>query len=414
MGAGWTRSRGQPVVALLAVLCGWVGGRLSAWDTMPSFAAPMTRHGEVAKPVGGDVMAGPQTPPGGFGARGDAMDGWQNAADWPRWTSSRAYPFGAGRTVFVTSPGRFADEALWHRLAVMLAGAPPVEASSGWIDRGSVVEGDPGREFPQAMMGAVRHDRFPEGFSTFQAPAAESAGWATPGGGPSGERAPEKIKPRRWSADAWALLRGNGAGPLANGALPATYGASQAGAILRYRLALLGGHRPEVYMRSTATLQQIQSETAAAIGLSARPLTALPVITALEMRLTEQAGQRRVQPVAMAITALPPFPLPGGLRGEAYAQAGYVAGKYATPFAEGQMRADHGLFRLGAIESRIGGGVWGGIQKGASRIDAGPSAIVTLPLKRGVNARVGVDWRFRVAGDAEPGSGPAVTLSAGF
>jgi hypothetical protein len=29
-------------------------------------------------------------------------------------------------------------------------------------------------------------------------------------------------------------------------------------------------------------------------------------------------------------------------------------------------------------------------------------------------ARLGVDWRFRVAGDAAPSSGPAVTLSAGF
>lgn len=231
---------------------------------------------------------------------------------------------------------------------------------------------------------------------------------------PVGDQFPTDIKPRRWSVDTWALMRGRGAGPLANGALPATYGASQAGAILRYRLAMFDGHRPEVYMRSTATLEQLQRETAAAIGVSARPLAFVPVIAALEMRLTEQAGQRRVQPVAMAITSLPPFPMPARLRGEAYAQAGYVAGKYATPFAEGQMRVDHGLLRVGPVESRIGGGIWGGIQKGASRLDAGPSATVTLPLKRGVNARVGVDWRFRVAGDAEPGSGPVVTLSAGF
>ena len=384
---------------------------------MPSSAAPVIRHGEAAEGARTDMMVGPQTPPGGFGASGEAMEGWQNSAGWPRWPSLAANPFGAGRTVFVMAPGRSADQALWHRLAVMLAGVPPVEASAGWMDRGSVVEGDPGRDFSQTSTAAVRHDRFPAGFSTFQAPSAETGGWAASGGVagmPSSGSAPVEAKPRRWSADAWALLRGNGAGPLANGALPATYGASQAGAILRYRLAMLGGHRPEVYMRSTATLQQVQSETAAAIGLSARPLAALPVITAVEMRLTEQAGQRRVQPVAMAITALPPFPLPAGLRGEAYAQAGYVAAKYATPFVEGQMRADHGLFRLGAIESRIGGGVWGGIQKGAGRIDAGPSATVTLPLKRGVNARVGVDWRFRVAGYAQPGSGPAVTLSAGF
>ncbi|WP_243652509.1 hypothetical protein [Novosphingobium sp. PhB165] len=220
--------------------------------------------------------------------------------------------------------------------------------------------------------------------------------------------------PKRWSVDSWALLRSNGTGPLVNGTLPATYGASQAGAVLHYRLAMQSANRPEVYMRSTATLGQLQRETAAAIGVAARPLPSFPVIAALEGRLTEQAGESRFQPAAMAITTLPPFGLPGHLRGEAYAQAGYVAGKYATPFADGQLRVDHALLSLGRVESRIGGGLWGGAQNGASRLDAGPSATVALPLARGVNGRVGVDWRFRVAGDAEPGSGPALTLSAGF
>jgi hypothetical protein len=31
-----------------------------------------------------------------------------------------------------------------------------------------------------------------------------------------------------------------------------------------------------------------------------------------------------------------------------------------------------------------------------------------------VPARVSVDWRLRVAGDASPGSGVAATVSAGF
>lgn len=43
---------------------------------------------------------------------------------------------------------------------------------------------------------------------------------------------------RRWSADGWLMLRGGGDGSLAAGSgAPATYGASQAGAVLRYRLA---------------------------------------------------------------------------------------------------------------------------------------------------------------------------------
>jgi hypothetical protein len=32
----------------------------------------------------------------------------------------------------------------------------------------------------------------------------------------------------------------------------------------------------------------------------------------------------------------------------------------------------------------------------------------------GVRARVSLDWRFRVAGAAAPGSGPALTVATGF
>jgi hypothetical protein len=28
--------------------------------------------------------------------------------------------------------------------------------------------------------------------------------------------------------------------------------------------------------------------------------------------------------------------------------------------------------------------------------------------------KVGIDWRFRVLGEAQPGSGPAITLGTGF
>ncbi|MEE4451225.1 hypothetical protein [Novosphingobium resinovorum] len=225
---------------------------------------------------------------------------------------------------------------------------------------------------------------------------------------------PAPLRPRRWTMDAWALLRRDGAtGSASAGVLPASYGASQAGAVLRYRLAMASRHRPMLYLRTTSTTGTIQESTAAA-GLAARPFAAVPIVAALEGRLTDQSGQRRVQGAAMAITELAPFALPAGFRGEAYAQAGYVASRFATPFADGQFRADRGLVRLGRVDARFGAGLWGGAQKGAARFDAGPTASIALPLGRGMNGRVAVDWRFRLAGDAVPGSGPALTLSAGF
>lgn len=166
-------------------------------------------------------------------------------------------------------------------------------------------------------------------------------------------------------------------------------------------------------MRTTSTLG-VMRDSAAALGFSARPLAHVPVMTAVEGRLTQAGGGNVIQPIAMAVTELPPIALPLNLRAEAYAQGGYVGGKYATPFADGQLRIDHGLFQLGPVETRLGGGAWGGIQKGASRLDVGPSATLAFPLGGQTYGRLAFDWRFRVAGDAAPGSGPAVTLSAGF
>jgi hypothetical protein len=54
--------------------------------------------------------------------------------------------------------------------------------------------------------------------------------------------------------------------------------------------------------------------------------------------------------------------------------------------------------------------VWGGAQPGVYRVDAGPR----LSMKIRNNIRVHADWRQRLAGKADPGSGPALTLAADF
>lgn len=386
--------RGQPVVVLLAVLCGWAGGRVSAWEADAVSPASAT-HLLPTRPALGDngysydPLQGPQTPVGGFA---EAMASFLARQDVQgQGMLLRRGMVGFPQPIFLDMRG----------------------ASKGAVVVAAPIPADPGRAFSRGLMEGPMRDALPPGLPSLASFTALAGAEGTVSAA-AGSMAPAAPVPRRWSIDTWALLRGNGPGPLANGALPASYGASQAGAILRYRLAPKSPYRPEIYMRSTATLQQVQRETAAAIGLAARPLPTVPVIAALEGRLTEQAGVRRFQPVAMAITALPPFEMPHRLQGEAYGQAGYVAGKFATPFAEGQFRVDHALLQLGRVESRLGGGIWGGAQKGANRLDAGPSAVIAMPLGRGVFGRVGVDWRFRLAGDAEPGSGPALTLSAGF
>jgi hypothetical protein len=215
----------------------------------------------------------------------------------------------------------------------------------------------------------------------------------------------------RWSGDGWLLWRDGSAAAAAPGI--AAYGRSQAGAVLRYRLASASPARPTAYARLSRTLEGSRQAEAAA-GLSVRPLRGVPVRLAAEGRITDTAGRREIRPAAFAVTELAPIALPLDLRGEAYAQAGYVGGRDKTAFVDGQARVDHGIARLGEDEElRAGLAAWGGAQKGAARLDVGPSA--TLGFKLGETySRLAVDYRLRVAGDAAPASGPAVTFSAGF
>lgn len=214
----------------------------------------------------------------------------------------------------------------------------------------------------------------------------------------------------RWSADAWLLLREDSAAAATAGR--GSYGRSQLGAVLRYHLRPSSAHRPAAYLRLSQALTGAR-ESEAALGLSARPLPRVPVAVAGELRLTRTDGATDARPAAYAATELPPLDLPGGITAEAYLQGGYVGGSFATGFVDGQVRADRKLFDLGRAELRAGGGVWGGVQKGASRLDIGPGAGLRLKIGE-VPARVSFDWRFRVAGTAEPESGPALTISAGF
>jgi hypothetical protein len=225
---------------------------------------------------------------------------------------------------------------------------------------------------------------------------------------------PRTASPPRWSADGWVFLRRGGVPvtfPRLSGG--GTYGASQAGAVLRYRLALDDPHRPTVYLRGAGALNGTR-EQEAALGLAARPLAGFPVAAMAEVRLTRNAQGTSARPALALVTELPPQRLPLGFTGEAYVQGGYVGGRGGTAFVDGLLRAERGLVDLAGAEVKAGAGAWGAKQRGASRLDVGPVAAVRLRLGDTASARLEADWRFRVAGKAHPGSGPALTLSAGF
>lgn len=234
----------------------------------------------------------------------------------------------------------------------------------------------------------------------------------------------------RWSGDGWVLVRRGSAtssGGLSAAAGFPIYGASQAGGVIRYALAPGSANAPQIYLRLSRALGGFGGgglgrsgfdEGEVAAGLSARPFTTVPLRLLGEMRVQRGSGSTRVRPAASLVSELPPVRLPLGIAGEAYAQLGYAAAplgqkRGSTPFFDVQAIADRKLASMGPAELRLGAGAWSGGQKGAARLDLGPRA--SLRLATGAaTSRLALDWRFRVAGNATPASGPTLTFSAGF
>ena len=216
----------------------------------------------------------------------------------------------------------------------------------------------------------------------------------------------------RWSGDAWLAWR-PGSGGLATGAAAApVYGGSQAGAGLRFELAPGSRHHPTAYVRAVHALNGAREGDLAA-GVSLRPLAGLAVTAHGEARLSRRGGGSELRPAAFVSTGVDALPVAGGATARGYAQAGYVGGRDATAFADGSLILEKPLWRDRDSAFTAGAGTWGGAQRGAARLDIGPTASLRFRLGQGA-ARLSADYRLRIAGQAEPSAVAALTLSAGF
>jgi hypothetical protein len=214
---------------------------------------------------------------------------------------------------------------------------------------------------------------------------------------------PPPHRASRWSGSAWLVARsGSGAG---SGFTGPQLGGSQAGVRIAYAL----GPRLAIAARVASPLGAGQRD--AAIGLEWRP-TRLPIRLVAEQRFTLGAG--RGGPTVGVIGGFGPLPVSHGLRAEGYGQAGYIArGSGGEGFADGAVRLSHPLGTLAHITFDLGASTWGAAQKGAARLDVGPSlGAIVRPGHQPV--RLSLEWRQRVAGNATPASGPALSLGMDF
>jgi hypothetical protein len=210
---------------------------------------------------------------------------------------------------------------------------------------------------------------------------------------------PSETKLKRWQLSSWAFLRG----PTVADSLATAgqLGGSQAGARLLYN-----------FNRSIAASLRLTSPIGASTGAELAggvrwiPLRSIPIAITAERRQSISRLGGRSDFALFAEGGLYRRPIPLRLYLNGYFQAGIVGVSRRDLFIDGAATVGRPLF--GRISA--GFGVWGGAQPGVARLDVGPR--ISLHVRRNVYAHF--DWRQRLAGSAQPNSGPAVTLAADF
>lgn len=239
-------------------------------------------------------------------------------------------------------------------------------------------------------------------------------------GGGKADGAISAARSRNMSLDLWALARQPRSGLLSfddpdaglNPGLASggSLGGSQAGMRLTWRpLPRVGVH----LRASTALLPQgTRGHTLAggegSVGISYQPVGGLPVRLLAErrQRFGPALGGGRDAFALLAEAGIYDRQIARGFRLDGYGQAGMVGARSRTLFADGALTATAPILPRFAL----GGGMWGGVQPGLSRFDAGPRLSYQLsPL-----LRLHLDYRVRVTGRADPPSGPALTVGGGF
>jgi hypothetical protein len=201
----------------------------------------------------------------------------------------------------------------------------------------------------------------------------------------------------------WALLRAQsalvaGSQSLASGG---SLGASQAGARLTYNFT----RQIAATFRSNSDVGRRGGEIAG--GVRVQPLAGIPLWIDAERR--QRIGRYGGGRTGFALFFEGGFydrPMPLHFLLDGYLQGGFVGIRQRDKFIDGGATLTRPVYK----QFSAGFGVWGGAQPGLYRVDAGPR--VSMRVRK--NLRVHFDWRQRLAGNALPGSGPAVTLAGDF
>lgn len=395
-----TAFRGQPLLLLGGLVLGWCGLRVASWES----PFPVEQAAEELEQSAAEIVPAPAVTAPMETDAGEAGSDWlqrplpQSIPQAPGWQRLSALDRAGGNRPAVLT-------GVPWQLAQATDLVPPAGARSPDMAPTTLI----GSEL--LMLAGLAQMELPDMLLAYLQPAAAAPAVRQAAVGATIAPLPRAAGPGRWSGDGWVLLRDGSTTSLTSG--QPSYGRSQAGAVLRYRLTPgTGGFSPQLYLRGSTALAGAREQEIAA-GLAVRPLPGVPVRIAAELRVNDNRAGSELRPALFAVTELPPVALPGGTVGETYVQAGYVGGDFASAFVDGQARIDRPVLDRRGAQLRVGAAAWGGAQRGSNRLDVGPSASVSFGI-RALRGRIAADYRLRVAGNAEPASGPAVTISAGF
>lgn len=179
------------------------------------------------------------------------------------------------------------------------------------------------------------------------------------------------------------------------------------GARLDYRL----GEGVSLYGRVSRALTGLSSEEAA-LGLAWRAGN-LPFSVLAERRQRIGPGGRNGFALLVA-GGLNPREVAPRVELDGYVQAGIIGLPGRDAFIDGKSSIGYRLRSASSgFDVTLGGAVSGSAQPGVERLDVGPELRVRVPIGP-ASLRLSAEYRARIAGQARPSSGPAITLVSDF
>jgi hypothetical protein len=199
------------------------------------------------------------------------------------------------------------------------------------------------------------------------------------------------------------------AGTLGNG----QYGGSQSAVIAEIPVLRFSGNPGHSRLSMAGRISVAHGsvrERELAARVRWRPVARIPVQIIAERRFREDRPDAFAALVAGGRSDIT---LPLRFRLDGYGQAGFVSGQGGGPFADVAAQAHRSIAQSQRASFAVGAGIWAGGQDNVMRMDVGPNIRANVTAG-GALFQLDASWRVRVAGNARPGNGPAVTLSTSF